>query len=185
MGIMRGRLVVDTPKGQVTILDEPTYSFGSASNRRTYDTEVCLDREITSVHGVRVNGKWSAILGASGARSFVHQHSAIAVDGRLYLAIGDQVACLSLLTGSREWSRRVDGVICFGVFWDFPHEALISHGELQICRLSLGGDEIWTATGADIFTQGFRCLREGIEVVDYNQTVYPFDYRTGALIARK
>jgi hypothetical protein len=44
MGIMRGSLVLDTPEGQVTILDEATYSFRSADNLRTYDREIFMAR---------------------------------------------------------------------------------------------------------------------------------------------
>ena len=186
MEALQRKLVLDTYEGQVTIVDEPTYSFGSADNLRTYDTETRLDSEnLTSVHGVRIDGKWSSVFGASGGRSTVHQHSAIEVDGRLYLAVGDQVVCLNLMTGLKQWSRRVDPATCFGIYWDSPHEALISHGELQISRLSLTGDEIWSAGGADIFSEGFRCLRNGIQVVDFNRSVYLFDYQTGMLIARQ
>jgi hypothetical protein len=65
--IPRAPLVLNTPAGQVTILNEPTYSFGSADNLRTYDLEIRLDNENpTSVHGVRTDGRWSAILGANG-----------------------------------------------------------------------------------------------------------------------
>src|SRR5262249_42946512 len=161
----------------------PTYSFGSADNPRTYDTETRLDSENpTSAHGVRLDGKWSAIFEASGGPSTVHQHSAIEVDGRLYLAVGDRVVCLNLVTGLKEWSRHVDLATCFGVYWDCLHEALISHGELQISRLSLTVDEIWSVAGADIFTEGFKCLDKGIEVIDFNRSVYLFDYRTGRLL---
>lgn len=90
--------------------------------------------------------------------------------------------CLNLETGSKEWSRRVDAATCFGVYWYPPHKALVSHGELEICRLSLEGDEIWSATGADIFSEGFRCLPVGIEAIDFNRSVYLFDYQTGALL---
>ena len=184
METLQRKLVLDTHEGQVTIFDEPTYSFGSADNLRTYDTEIRLDNEhLTSVHGVRSDGEWSSVFGASGGRSTVHQHSAIEVDGRLYLAVGNQVVCLNLVTGLTEWSRRVDWATCFGVYWDPFHEALISHGEMQISRLSLTGDEIWSAGGADIFSEGFRCLRSGIQVTDFNQSVYLFDYRTGTLLA--
>lgn len=184
METLRRELVLDTHAGRVTIVDEPTYSFRSADNLRTYDTEIRLDdTNLTSVHGVRTDRKWSTVIGASGGRSTVHRHSAIDVDGRLYLAVGDQVVCLNLATGATEWSRRVDPATCFGVYWDSFHEALIIHGELQISRLSLTGDEIWSAGGADIFSEGFRCLRNGIQVIDFNQSVYLFDYRTGALVA--
>lgn len=182
--LLQRSLVLETREGQVEIIDEPTYSFGSADNLRKYDTEIRLDRaNLSSVHGVRANGKWSAVFGASGGCSGVHQHSAVEVDRRLYLAVGDQVVCLNLVTGLTEWSRRVDPATCFGVYWDCLHEALISHGELQISRLSLAGDEIWSADGADIFSEGFRCLSNGIEVIDFNRSVYLFDYRSGALLA--
>ena len=184
METLQRKVVLDTREGQVTIVDEPTYSFGSADNLRMYDTETRLDSEnLTSVHGVRTDGKWSSVFGAGGGCSTVHQHSATEVDGRLYLAVGDHVVCLNLVTGLTEWSRRVDWATCFGVYWDPLHEALISHGELQISRLSLTGDEIWSAGGADIFSEGFRCLPNGIQVIDFNRSVYLFDYRTGTPVA--
>ncbi|UWU79856.1 hypothetical protein N2603_15725 [Bradyrhizobium huanghuaihaiense] len=165
-------------------MDEPAYSFGSADNLRKYDTEIRLDdADLNSVHGVRADGKWSAVFGASGGPSGIYQHSAIEVDRHLYLAVGDQVVCLDLVTGSKNWSRRVDQATCFGVYWDCAHKALISHGEVQISRLSLSGDEIWSATGADIFSEGFRCLANGVEAVDFNQSVYLFDYASGAILA--
>jgi hypothetical protein len=178
-----GTLILDTHEGQVTILDEPTYSFGSADNPRAYDREIRLDgANVFSIHGVSTGGRWSVVLGAGGGPSGVHQHSAIELDGRLYLAVGNQIACLNLVTGLREWSRCVDLATCFGVHWDSLNEALISHGELQISRLSLAGDEIWSATGADIFSEGFKCMKSGIEVIDFNRSVYLFDYRTGTLL---
>ncbi|MFX5957076.1 hypothetical protein ABTF01_22020, partial [Acinetobacter baumannii] len=66
---------------------------------------------------------------------------------------------MDIHTGVMEWCLCVDTMTCFGVYWDVPNEALISHGEIQISRLSLEGEEIWAATGEDIFTQGFRCLQ--------------------------
>jgi hypothetical protein len=185
-GTVQPNLVIETCEGEVAIFDEPNYSFGSADNLRTYDVEIRLDSEnITSAHGVKIDGRWSAIFGAGGGCSTVHHHSAVEVGGCLYLAVGDQVACMNLVTGSKEWSRRVDPATCFGVYWDRSHAALISHGELQISRLSLQGEEIWNAAGADIFSQGFKCLGNGIEVIDFNGSVYLFDYRTGTLLSTR
>lgn len=179
---MERSFVLNTRWGQVTILDEPTYAFGSADNARTYNVEIRLDRENqTSIHGVRIEGRWTSVFGAGGGCSTVHQHTAIELNGRLYVAVGDQIVCLNLVTCSMDWSRRVDSATCFGVYWDSAHEALISHGELQISRLSLTGDEIWSSSGADIFSEGFRCLPEAIEVIDFNRSVYLFDYASGEL----
>lgn len=183
--VLQSSLILDTREGRIEIIDEPTYSFGSADNLRKYDTEIRLDdaADFNSVHGVRIDGKWSAVFSASGGFTSVHQHSAIQVGGRLYLAVGRRVVCLDLVTGSNEWSRSVDLATCFGVYWDGSHEALISHGEVQISRLSLTGEEIWRVSGADIFTEGFRCLDNAIEAIDFNQSVYLFDYGTGKILA--
>lgn len=185
MGAILTNLVLETSEGPVTVVDELTYSFMSTDNVRHYETEICLDREdLSTVHGVRIDGRWSVVVAASGGRTCIHTHSAVEVDGHVYLAVGNRMVCLNLATGSMAWSRRVDWGTCFGIHWDRSHEALVSHGELQISRLSLTGDEIWTASGADIFTGELRCLDQGIEVVDFNRLVHLFDYKSGNQIVR-
>src|SRR3954470_22367818 len=93
-----------------------------------------------SIHGVSIDGKWSVIFGAGGGPTSVHGHSAVELDGRLVLAVGNQVVCLDLQTARMEWSFEVDRASCYGVYWDTRHHALISRGEIQISRLSLNGE---------------------------------------------
>jgi hypothetical protein len=115
----------------------------------------------------------------------VHERSALVIHDKLYLAVGDHLACLSLEFPYRlVWSTRVDTATCFGVYWDSQRAALISHGELEIARLSLHGDLVCQASGADIFSEGFRLLPDYIEAVDFNRTIYRFDYVTGEAIFR-
>ncbi|AJY03586.1 putative integron cassette domain protein [Burkholderia vietnamiensis LMG 10929] len=38
---------------------------------------------------------------------------------------------------------------------------------------------MWQASGADVFSEGFRLLPAHIEAVDFNRTVYRLDYATG------
>ncbi len=167
------------------MLDEPTYSFKSADNLRRYESEVRMDDSTPySIHGVSIDGQWSVIFGAGGGPTSVHRHSAVEVDGRLVLAVGNQVVCLSLQTGQMEWSLEVDWASCFGVYWDQRHQALISHGEIQVSRLSLQGEKIWATEGRDIFTEGFRCLPDAIEVIDFEHDVYLLDYLTGSILSR-
>ena len=79
--------------------------------------------------------------------------------------------------------RRTDTATCFGVYDAPGFASIISHGELEIARLSYSGQLLWSASGRDIFSEGFRCLDSGIEVIDFNRSVYLFDYRTGTLLA--
>jgi hypothetical protein len=68
---------------------------------------------------------------------------------------------------------------CFGIHWENGRGALISHGELEISRLSSEGNLLWQASGADVFSEGFRLLPAHIEAVDFKRTVYRLDYATG------
>jgi hypothetical protein len=60
------------------------------------------------------------------------------------------------------------------------HHCLISHGELEISRVSLAGEVAWSFAGADIFSEGFALQPDSIEAVDFNRTVYRMDIVTGA-----
>lgn len=176
---------MDTRYGLIEIVDEPTYSFGSADNTRRYDQEIRLaDGCISSIHGVHLNGDGVVIVGAGGGCSAVHKHSASIVDDRLYLAVGDSVACLSLEFGPKLlWSAQTDMATCFGVYWVERQRALFSHGELEITRLSTDGVIVWQTSGADIFSEGFRLFPDYIETVDFNQAVYWLDYATGEVLS--
>ena len=175
------RLEIDTQYGRVAIVDEPTYSFMSQDNVRSYPHELRLSNEsLTSIHGLELDGHRLLVIGATGGRSTVHAHSAVAIDDKLYLAVGNQVACLSMASPFElAWSTQVDSATCFGVYWAPERAALISHGELAIVRLSLHGDLIWQASGNDMFSDGFRLLPDCVEAVDFGRRVYRFDYGGG------
>jgi len=176
---------IHTQSGPVKIVNEPAYSFGSQDNVRTYPLEVRLsDGTLTSVHALELNGLGVVVVGASGGCSAVHQHSAVAIKDKLYLAVGDHVVCLSLDSPHRlVWATQVDTATCFGIFWEGKRAALISHGELEIACLTPQGNVIWSASGADVFSEGFSLLSDCIEVVDFNRTTYRIDYATGKTIA--
>lgn len=175
---------IQTPYGLITLLDEPTYSFNSTDNEHSYKHELLLtDESITSVHGVKLNGEHILVIGAGGGCTAIHKHSAIVVDDRLYIAVGDQVACLSLEHPDQIlWTVKVDTATCFGIYWANQHRVLLSHGELEITRLSVDGGIIWQVSGADIFSEGFSLLTDYIEAVDFDKSVYRFDYVTGNLL---
>lgn len=157
------------------------YSFRSTDNERSYASEVLLGNESTSsVHGVSINGEAIVVVGAGGGCSGVHEHSALVIEGKLYLAVGDSVTCLTLTQPHHLlWSVAVDAATCFGLHWDELHRALIAHGELEISSVSLDGALLWQASGADIFSEGFRLTENHVEVVDFNNSIYRFDYLTG------
>jgi hypothetical protein len=58
-------------------------------------------------------------------------------------------------------------------------DCLISHGECDIACLTLSGEIKWTATGKDIFSEGFSISDDHIEVTDFNHEKYRIDLADG------
>ena len=165
----------------IEIVNEPNYSFGSVDNQRQYPAEFLLGNvsQPTSTHGVLLDGSPTAVFGAGGGCSAVHDHSALIKDSRLYLAVGDHLVCLCISPLEIIWATRVDTATCFGIHYDSTHDALISHGELEIARVSDAGKLIWSTSGADIFTESFSLKTECVEATDFNGHRYCLSYVTG------
>jgi hypothetical protein len=111
---------IASPAGIIELVNEPTYSFGSADNVRTYPRERHLAPgcAISSIHGVLLDGVPIAVFANGGGASSVHDHSAIVVNGLLYFALGDRVVCMSVSPIDVRWSLQVDPATCFGVHHD-------------------------------------------------------------------
>jgi len=169
----------------VTLLDDPTYTPGSADNGRRYDSEYCLVEEYRPVsqYGLVCNQSegvtHSCILLAGGGASRVHEHSAVIVSGSCFVGVGDMLCALSLPTLNLRWATKVDTATCFGVYYCPQHDCLLSHGELEIARVNLSGQIVWSASGKDIFSEGFRMAGDHVEAIDFNHEVYRIDIATG------
>ncbi len=167
--------------GSLELINEPTYSFGSADNVRRYVFAKNLDRDCcsTSIHGVLLNGEPLALFGDSGGCSGVHPNSAVILQDMLFLAVGRHVVCLRLEPFEFLWALQIDPCTCFGIHYEEAHDALISHGELEISRFTKDGARVWSSSGADIFSEGFKLGPQCIEVRDFEGTDYRFDYGSG------
>lgn len=169
----------------LTLFDDPSYSPGSADNERRYDREFCFVRKYRPVsqYGVVCNPSEgtprTCILLAGGGGSRVNDHSAVIVGSACFVGVGDTLCSLALPTLDLRWAAKVDAATCFGVYYCPEHDCLLSHGELEVARVSLTGEIVWSASGKDIFSEGFQILGVRVEVVDFNQDVYRLDIVTG------
>jgi len=172
----------------LTVEDDPAYSSGSADNPRAYGREYafCNDYRPSSKYGIHCQGpdraSYSCILLAAAGATRVNDQSVVILEGRCFIAIGDTLCSLTLPALHLEWARKVDSATCFGVYYLPEPGCLISHGELEIARVSLAGDIVWSASGKDIFSEGFRVAGEFVEAVDFDHEVYHFDIATGRLL---
>jgi hypothetical protein len=65
------------------------------------------------------------------------------------------------------------------VYYCPEHDFLLSHGELEVARVSLKGEIVWSACGRDIFSEGFRIVGDHIVAIDFYHGVYRIDIVTG------
>ena len=152
---------------------------------RTYEREYDFARGYrpSSVHGLTCRepdgSEHSCILLAGGGASGVHEHSAVVFNGRCFVAVGDNICSLSLPTLDLRWVTKVDSATCFGVYYSPEYGCLLSHGELEIARVSLAGEVVWSAAGMDIFTEGFWIVGDYVEAIDFYHQVYRIEIGTG------
>jgi hypothetical protein len=174
-------------KYELELIDEPLYSPGSADNVRAYSRNYNFtdvpDRP-SSRHGLVLreggNFRHSCILLAGRGASGIHEHSVVTIGDACFVAVGDTLCSLELPSLDLLWHRQVDAATCFGIYYSTKYHCLISHGELEIARVSLSGEVVWRFGGADIFSEGFELRADSIEAVDFNRTVYRMNIETGA-----
>lgn len=177
---------ITTQYGEVTIVDEPTYTFGSADNVRPYACAKNLSggSRPVSVHGILLNEAPLLVVGGSGGATGVHSHSALWLNNRLYVAVCDNVVCMSLQPPEILWSLRVDDATCFGIHFHQETNSLISHGELDVARFREDGTIQWRSGGYDIFTGRFSLAPGFIEAEDFYGNLHRFLYPNGKDPAR-
>lgn len=163
------------------IVDEPTYTFRSQDNARSYGAELNLAEESrpTATYGLFLDGSPRLVIGAAGGCTGVHPHSIALAAGRAYVAVGAQVVCLRSDTLDVLWWLRVDDSTCFGVHFSEEHQAIISHGELSIARLTPEGQFAWQSYGADIFSGSFTLRPDAVLATDFEGRAYRLDYIDG------
>ena len=119
------------------------------------------------------------LLCSAGGASGVHARSLCILRDRCFVAVGPYVASLSLPTLEVLWSTQVDSATCFGVHPTVDGTSLISHGELEVSRLTLAGEILWTAGGADVFSESMVVTKTEVHIQDFNRDSYVFDVETG------
>ena len=172
---------------KIAVENVPHYGAAEDASARHFDREISLDDtsgyHTTSKHAITIRHHSeliaSVIVLAGGGASGVHKNSAIILGDTLLLAIGLHIACLTLPTLKLNWATQTDDATCFGVHYSRSHHFILSHGELQISALTPDGTIIWSAAGADIFTNGFTFDDNRIIARDFNDRDYVIDIASG------
>jgi hypothetical protein len=119
------------------------------------------------------------LYGWNGSITRVNSQTAIVHGDRCIIGIMADMLALHMPSLRLMWSNRVDDATCFGVYHVPEYQSYISHGELDIARVSYAGDIMWSSGGKDIFTNGFEIDGDHIIAVDFNDERYHIDLMTG------
>ena len=174
----RGRYAVE-------MRDEPAYSFGSPDNARSYGHEFLVEPTYrpSSKHGIEcsLDGEpcASAVVGASGGGTGVHERSCALLPDRCLVAVGDRVVALRLPDLGLLWQAKADEATCFGLHVTPDDEHVVVHGELAISKFTIDGHKEWEFTGQDIFTGECALRGAAVVVADFNGQGYSIDLESG------
>lgn len=164
---------------KIVMYDDPTYTLGSADNLRVYEHEYWFGEQgyyPSSQHSLRImegdSEVGSCIIFAADGATCVHEHSALLHEQFCIVAASSFMCSLAIPSLRLHWHTQVDWATCFGVYHAIKHNCYISHGELEVACVSYTGELVWSVSGKDIFTNGFRLNDDYIEVVDWNDQIY-------------
>lgn len=167
------------------LINDPTFTPGSADNARSYAHEYLLTEAgvSTSRHGIVCRAKdrelGSAVILAGGGASGVHASSIIASRRRCYVAVGDHVVCMQIPDLDLLWKTKADDATVFGVYFSPDEEGVVVHGELEISMLTVDGERVWSRSGADIFSGELTVTETHAEVEDWEKRRYRFRLTDG------
>lgn len=169
----------------------PAYTFNAVDNGHRYDQVYHLNDEVvqpSTLHTVRVISRTddrvttTCILTASGGTTGIHENSAVVHDDSLVIAVGPFIVSLQLPSLEINWKTQTDQATCFGIYHSSKHRCYLSHGELEIARLSYQGKVEWTHGGADIYANKFTLSENRVEAIDWNNDAYVWDIATGRAV---
>ena len=173
-------MLIQSSQYKVEIFADDTYISLPTHNLRAYSREYKLGDYIASCYGITVNDN-SCILLADGSQTSVHEHSALIIGDDLFVAIGNQICCITLPVLELKWNIKADMAACFGIYYSELNKCLISHGECEVACIGLDGKIKWSASGKDIFTKGFALYQNNIEAIDFNNQKYSIDIENGKI----
>lgn len=168
----------------VELNKELDYQLNSVDNRSVYDQVYLQESDylLPTKIGIRIieNGIniSSAIIGAEGGASALHETSQIIEDNRIVICCSDTIFCLEIPSLALKWKTQVDQATSFEVYK--IDSGYIVHGELQITRIDGYGEIVWQQSGADIFvtpndTEDFLIDESIITATDWSGEVYKWD----------
>jgi hypothetical protein len=166
--------------------DLPRYDPRSADNSVAQEREIFFGEKSyrpSSRHRVTVRqGETefaSVLLLAGTGATGVHDHSAFIHDDKCFVAVGPYICALQLPGATLLWHTQIDQATCFGVYDAPAYASIISHGEIEVARLSYSGQVVWSASGKDTFSEEFALYDDHAEAVDFNGERYRFELEAG------
>ncbi len=178
---------------EIKLFNEHFYSIKSTDNIRAYDYTYFNEGEQRysndSQHGIEVYFHEdlikSAIIISGGGATNVHESCFVIDEDRLLICCANSLFCLELPFLKLLWQANPDHCTCFQIF---KHgNGFIIHGELDISKLDINRNVIWTFAGNDIFTtptgeDTFKIINDVIYAENWDNVIFELNANTGALI---
>jgi hypothetical protein len=143
----------------IELVNDEYYSLNSTDNI-TYYNHIYIDDsenqgryDRRSKHGIRIKKGdeelTSALIFGDAGATTIHKNSFIVFNNALLVCCSNKIYALNLPDLALNWCKTLDLITCFAIY-ALDQDFLI-HGELQITRIDIEGNEKWTFGAKDIF----------------------------------
>ena len=172
---------------RIELGNDPDYKMDSVDNNWLYSS-IYRDEESLvyrgSQHSVKIYNSdmliTSALLIAVGGGTTIHEHSAILIEDNLLICCANEIFNLSVPSLKLNWMTKADYATCFGIY--FNSKGIFVHGEMQVSKISLGGEIIWEQGLRDIIVNidakrnEFEMHKNYIDLMDFAGNTYQLGF---------
>jgi hypothetical protein len=167
---------------EIEVIDEPNYTLNSVDNLRYYDKVYFEGKHQedrfypNSKHAIIVSEFEteisSAIICEVGGLTGVFENSFIIENDKIWIRVSNKIYCLEIPSLELQWKREFDYVTVFG-FYKIEND-FITHGELEIKRITRNGEIVWSFGGKDIWVN----IEGKTELKIENDKIRLFDFES-------
>ena len=174
---------------QIEIFDDPTFVPNSYDNKREFkknffEGDTLRETKFSGTKRaiiLRENGAEvsSAIICEVGGATMITPQSIITDNNKIWICICNKVYCLEIPTLELRWKKEIDFITNFSI--NRLENDLILHGELEIKRITLEGEIVWSFGGRDIWVNiegkpEFTIEEDKIRLFDFESNEYVIDF---------
>ncbi|CAM4030396.1 Urease accessory protein UreD [Flavobacterium branchiophilum] len=180
------KMILKYKNYEIELFEEQNYTLNSADNLRFYNKIYFEGKHqedrfypnnklaiIVKEFEIEIS---SALICEIGGQNSVFKNSFIIEDDKIWIRVCNKIYCLEIPNLEIQWNREFDFATVFS-FVKIEND-FITHGELEIKRITRNGEIVWSFAGRDIWVN----IEGKAELKIENDTIILFDFESNKYV---